>query len=289
MRRAALFCLMLIGCVDTGIERTTVGLSARGTAASASFIGRFDVPITLTRAEVVFGPLYLCGGTVAGELCDEALAQWSDAALIDALSDAEVSLGRMDALTRRARSYMYDLGIVSRLIAPADPLVTEAAASLSGASVALAGQARPAGKVIPFSASLPVAQVGDEVEPGVPVVRSTVDDAIDHEILPGGRSRLTVQFDPSTWLAQADFNALAQEATCASGSGPVCQGNMEQTCGTDGSVTASRDCAALGQVCLHRIGCTAEVVFTDSDQLGRSLILGLTAGQRPTITFSQDP
>ena len=271
------------GCVDTSIQATSVDLSVAGTDARAPFEGRRGATITLSRADVAFGPVYLCAGYTAGELCDEALAEWRDAAVVDALSAAPTSLGAMVALTGTAHSYMFDYGIVSLLTSDA-PLVTAAAESLGPASAVVEGVADVEGQSIPFTVRVRVEQSAD-VEQGVPVVRSGEDDGFEHPIAPDGGSRLLVRFDPRAWLAMADFAALVEDATCAPGLDVACAGPIEQRCAADVSVAETRDCAALGGACVRDLGCVERLELGSDDQVGRALRIGLEAGARPELVF----
>lgn len=278
--KRALFALLLTGCIDTSIEATTVSLSVAGTDAPA-FEDRAGHPVTLTRADLAFGPLYLCPGNQAGELCEEALAEHTDAVVVDALDPDPVSVGEMPAITGTARSFMYDLGIASLLGRDA-PLVTEAARSLGDVSTVVEGQVEVAGQTVPFEIAVPIA-AGPMTEGGVPVVRSGTADAFVLEILPDGGSSLTVRFDPRAWLRSADFGSLVEDEACAPGLPVACAGAVEQTCSGDGSVAATRDCAALGEVCLAGVGCAERAILDASTQPGRALVNGVSAGTRPAF------
>lgn len=281
----ALLALGLTACLDTSVQATEVALSVAGTDASAPFGGRDGVSITLERADLAFGPLYLCGGFVAGELCDEALAEHRDAVVIDALDPSVAEVAAMPAITGTARSYMFDYGLVS-LLTRDEPLVTAAAASLGGASARLEGRVEVAGQSIPFAVAVPVQQSGD-VSQGVPVVRSGEADGFSHAILPDGRTRVLVRFDPRPWLASARFGDLVEDGVCAPGVEVVCAGSTEQRCDADGAVAEARDCAATGQACVVGLGCVERVELDGSHQIGRALRTALEAGERPDFDVSQ--
>lgn len=281
-----LLALLLTGCIDTTIESTTIALSASGTDASAPFEGRNGAMITLERADVAFGPLYLCTGAMAGALCDEAIAQWTDAEVVDALDPTSMELGSMTALTGTTRSYMYDLGI-SSLLTRDQPLVSPAAESLGPASVVVEGRAEVDGQTIPFSVAVRVEQ-SNEVERGVPVIRSGMGDGFSEEVLPDGRSSLEVRFDPRPWLATANFSSLTEDGACAPEVDVVCAGSLEQTCADDGSVMATDDCADRGEACVRGLGCVERVELAPDSQIGRALRSGVEAGQRPELVFEQN-
>ncbi len=284
LRVVASLALLLGGCIDTSVEATTVALSARGDAdADAPFDGRNGATITLQRADLAFGPLYLCAGVQAGEHCDEALAQWTDAAVIDALSPEPQALGPMEAITGTARSYMYDLGITS-LLTRDEPLVSEAAGSLGDASVVIEGTAELDGQALPFTVRVRVEQDA-EVEQGVPVIRSAEADGFEGALLPDDASSLEVAFDPRPWLATADFASLFEDRPCAPGVPIACAGSLEQTCDADGALVTSRECADLGQACLRGVGCAASLEVGPDSQIARALRAGVEAGARPLFTL----
>lgn len=288
MARIALpLALLLGGCIDTTTEATTVGLEVAGTDASEPFDGRNGARVTLSRADLAFGPLYLCAGYTAGELCDEALAQWTDAAVVDSLDPSPVEVGRMEAITGTARSYMYDLGIASLLTRP-EPLVTEAAASLGPASVVLEGTAEVDGQALPFTVAIRVEQSA-EVEQGVPVIRGAESDGFEGEILPDDRSRLLVAFDPRPWLATADFGALVEDAACSPEREIACAGALEQRCAPDGTVAETRDCAAAGEACVREVGCVERIELAPDGQVGRAVRNAIAAGRRPSFQLEQAP
>lgn len=272
------------GCIDTGLEETTVDLSVSGNADAIRFEGRSGERVMLDRAEVAFGPLYLCTGTTAGELCEEAVAEWRDAVVVDGLDGAEVGVGTMVARTATARSYMYDLGIVSRLTTPTMPLVLPAAEELGRASASVDGTVEVAGQVVFFTVVVRVEQTG-EVEQGVPVVRSGTTDGFEQRLAQDGDTGLTVRFDPRDWLATADFASLVEDDVCAPGRAIVCAGSVEQLCDDGGTLADSRDCADDGEVCVRDVGCVAHLNLGDESQIGRAMRNGLAAGSRPAFEF----
>ena len=283
---AILFAVILFasGCIDTSIQTTSVGLRLAGTDVATPFEGRNGAIIELTRAELAFGPLYLCSGSQAGALCDEAVAEWRDAAVIDALDGGAGEVGAMNALTLTARSYMYDHGIVS-LLTQDEPLVTEAAESLGPASVRVEATVSVDSVAVPIALAVRVQQSAD-AEQGVPVVRSGESDGFEVPLAEGGATRLTVRFDPRGWLGGADFTDLVERADCAvRPSELTCAGAVEQQCAPDGTVAFSRDCAGIGQACVPGIGCTPRVELDPDSQPGRALRTALEAGPRPTFTF----
>ena len=200
--------LLWCACIDTGPQRTALALSVAGADAAGPFTVDADWQVTLDNAQLAFGPLYLCGGTQAGALCETARAEWLDSVVVDALDPAAAQVGTMDALTGAVRSWMYDLGIVSLLTRP-EPVGLSAAEALGGYSVRLSGTASRGADVIEFSAALAIQQ-DTGTETGVPVVRSAPSAAFEHEL--GEQDRLTVRFDPRPWLDTIDFDQLCDAA-----------------------------------------------------------------------------
>ena len=84
----ALVCAHLTACAETSQERVQIPLEVTGTAPAGTVLSLGDVPVTLTRADLAFGPLYLCAGTQAGELCETARLEWLDSVVVDALDEA---------------------------------------------------------------------------------------------------------------------------------------------------------------------------------------------------------
>jgi hypothetical protein len=229
-----------------------VALSASGLAeASEPFEGRGGVTFELEEASLAFGPFTLCAGYQAGELCETALAEWPDAQVVDVLSSSAQELGVMEAVTGTSRSFMYDLGRVS-LLTQEEPLVTEAASSLGGASVRLRGSAELDTELgterIDFVAELPIQQE-EGTERGVPVVRSSGGDAFERELSAEGEA-LTLRFDPRAWLSTVDLAG------------------------------AIEDCAAEG-------GCAEPLRFEEGSQGWLSIRNGVVAGARPELEWGE--
>lgn len=274
----------LAGCVDDPQGTASVPLLVAGTTVDGPFPGAGDWTIALDTAELAFGPLYLCAGAQAGELCDTARAEWLDSAVVDALSPTPVEVGALGGVTGPVRSWMYDLGIAS-LLTRQDPLALDAAEELGGNSVRLIGTATRGDDAIPFTAELPIRQEEGN-ERGVSVVRKASNDPFDHEIV-GSGEQLTVVFDARPWLSAVEFERFVQDASCAAG-GPalVCAGTVEQTCAADGQVDGTRECADAGAVCVPDLGCVDRVRVAPDSQAQRAIRNQITAGQRPSFEFN---
>jgi len=199
----ALCVLLLGGCaVDSGLEAIEGSLVVRGTDVR-SFEGRDGWQIELERAELAFGPVYLCSGVQAGDLCETARGELLETVVIDALDAEAHEVARFAGLDGPVRSAMWDYGITWSLSATrAEP---SAAAEMLEGSVFLAGIARnEEGEVLPFAAQVPVAP---NLE-GRVVVRAS--DLFEHTLADGDVLSITV--DPSLWLTQVRFDDLLEAA-----------------------------------------------------------------------------
>ncbi|MCB9755322.1 MAG: hypothetical protein H6713_35730 [Myxococcales bacterium] len=290
MRRALLGLALLLPAAascDTGQVTTAAPLRLAGVAVEGAVEGKDGALITLTAAELAFGPLYLCAGTQAGELCETARLEWLESAVVDALDPTPTEVGELVGVTGVVRSWMYDLGLSSQLTQQG-PLVLDAAEALGGSSVRLTGQAELAGVTIPFLAAVPIQQEA-ETEQGVPVVRKSASEDFEHELREERRSTLLVRFDPRPWVAEIDFADLLVEETCSEG-GPakVCAGVLERTCGPDGAVAEERDCAAEGAGCYRGLGCAARVEFAPGSQGFKAVRDQVVSGPRPAFEWSAE-
>ena len=271
-----------MACIDTATEPVAIDLWLAGTAVEGPIEARGGVPVTLERAALAFGPLTLCAGVQAGDNCDAALVEWTDAAVVNALESRAVEVGALVGVSGEARSYMYDFGFVS-LLTSIEPLPLAATEALDGASVVLEGSAGVGTQTIPFRASLRLMQPAD-VERGSPLVRSGADDALSLPLTPSAAS-ITLRIDAAPWVRDIDFVALVENRECAAGVGRVCAGAVERQCAPDGSMESERDCRDSGEVCLRGIGCTAQLDITAGSQAAAAIRTALLAGPRPSITL----
>jgi hypothetical protein len=277
-----LVALLLSACSDTGQARARVPLYLAGTDIEEAQ-GAGDVAITLERAALAFGPLYLCAGHQAGQYCERARLEWLESAVVDLLDPEPYHAGELVGVTGAVRSYMFDLGFAS-LLTLGQPLAMPATEDLGGVSLRVEGIARTESVDLPFTVALVVAQeVATEL--GVPVVRKQTTEVFAHEVgedEPG----LVIRFDPSSWLSGVDFSGFVEDAECAAaGTAVVCAQTVEQRCAPDGSVAQSRDCAETGEVCLRGQGC-AERLWIEHGTPGASGIVStVVAGTRPSFDF----
>lgn len=200
-------------CLDTGVDVASAELRVRGDTAS-TIAARDGWVVTLQHAKIAFGPLWLCPGNTAGELCDVARGEWLDSVVVDALDNETKVAGEMWGHEGEVRSWMYDYGLVSLLTAK-EPFRSEAAKELGGNSVELRGCATKEMRTeVCFSLALPVSQ-STEAERGVAVVRVSGGGQALARF--GQVRRLTATFDAATWLGAVDFEALSALQTCEPG------------------------------------------------------------------------
>ncbi|MEZ4445124.1 MAG: hypothetical protein R3B72_38985 [Polyangiaceae bacterium] len=206
--RLVLLVGLLAGCGRPGAVETSIPLMVAGTELEAPIEGRDGWSIELSRADLAFGPLYLCSGVKAGDLCETARAEWVDSIVVDVLDPEARYVGDLHGSTGWTRSWMYDLGIVSLLAKQnAEPL--SAAEALGGVSLVLEGTASKDGAISPFLARAPIQQE-EGTEKGVPVVRKSAADPFEHEIT-GEDERLLVRFDAASWAREIDFTSASEE------------------------------------------------------------------------------
>lgn len=243
-----LFCTT--ACVDTGQEAATVSLSARGTPRSDPIAGKSDWSIELGRADVAFGPLYVCAGTQAGKYCDTARLEWLGSAVVNALEGQEEAIGTLSGVTGPVKSWMCDLGITS-LLTQAMPTALEAARELDGHSVVLEGIARKDPHSITFVLEIPV-RLEPGAEVGVPVMASFPKDGLSHEVASSGDT-LTVRFDPGPWAEAIDFESLVRDQDC------------------------------------EPEGCTLDVTLDETTSAGIAVRTAILAGKRPVFSWGSAP
>ncbi|MEM6961956.1 MAG: hypothetical protein AAF550_09490 [Myxococcota bacterium] len=269
--------LLVSGCIESSQTQVEFELELVGTERTGTFEVRDGWRVELQQADVVFGPLYLCAGTQAGDFCDSALVEFLQSTTVNALAPTPIPAGRMRGISGVTRSYMYDLGYVS-LLTRSEPLVTPAAEELEG-SVVLLGEASRDGIRFPFQAELEI-YVEDETERGIPIVRSSLGDLAPHLI--SNDDILSVRFDPSSWLSTSNFGTLLEESTCEGGHTIGCSGNLASVCET--SPIEIVDCSPVG-FCQTDLGCTDIATIRADSQMGRAIRNDLVAGVRPRFEW----
>jgi len=283
----ALALIAATGCIDTGQDQVSIPIRLAGTSVAAPVSSANGWSIELTRADLAFGPLYLCPGYQAGSLCDTARMEWIETAVVNALDPEVDDAGALDGVTGPVRSWMYDLGIAS-LLTQQRPEPLSAAQALDGNSVRIEGVASKGPHAMPFLIEIPIQQE-EATEIGVSVVRKSGSDRFEH-VITGNETALTVRFDPGPWVRDVDFDTLVENASCTPG-GPtsVCADSRELTCSATGAIEAERDCSPIGLACVRGRGCVDRVTFTPESQAYRAVKGALVAGTRPSFEWSSAP
>ena len=275
--------LLLSACVDTGLKEISLSVSARGTRVSEPIEGQNGTRITLSRADLAFGPLYLCAGVNAGDLCDTARFEWLDSAVINLIDDQAMNLGLLQGSTGVVQSWMYDLGISSQLT-QREAFVLKAARELNGHSLLIEGEAQINNDaVIPFRAALKIEQ-SEDTERGIPVIRKSGSENFYREVK-NDSSSLQITFDPQDWLKDLDLSVYVTHDHCESISDSIlCDGNLERHC-NEAEEIESRDCAELGQICLPTLGCQEQLKIEEGSTAYRVLRNALLVGERPQFQW----
>lgn len=272
---------------DVGQRRVETSLFVAGSDVSGPVPAGPSGEAEIARADVAFGPLYLCAGAQAGDFCETARLEWLDTVVIDALDESASDAGSLAGVSGTVRSWMYDLSISSRLT-QSEPFVLDAAAELGGVSLVLEGTARLGGVEAPFSARVPVQQ-GEEGEPGLPVIRKSRSETFEHDV-DASEPGLLVRFDPAPWVAGVDFAEYFEDRACEPDGPPVvCAGQVESTCNADGSTAESRDCGDADLVCVRGIGCVSEITIEEGSVAYRSIRHAIVSGERPTFEWGFTP
>lgn len=207
-----LWALAAASCTDTGQNRVAIPLRLAGSELAAPALAHGAIAVQLERADLAFGPLYLCAGEQAGDTCETARAEWLSSAIVNLLDPEPSAAGVIEAVTGSVHSYMYDLGLTS-ILTREEPLTLAAAEALGGFSLVLEGRARLASGPAHFTAHVALAQ-SPQTELGVPVVRSSAVDRFEHEIVPG-EPGLDLRFDVRQLIAAIDFEqACAGQSDC---------------------------------------------------------------------------
>lgn len=268
-------------CVEMGQVQVEIPLSVAGTA-TPKVRGQGEVELELFSAQLAFGPLYLCPGVSAGDLCETARAEWLQSTVVDLLSPQPREVGKIAGTSGVVQSWMYDLGLSSQL-SQSKPAVLDAAKRLGGYSLVLRGRAVIDGLTLPFSASV-AAQQSEDTEIGVPVVRKSLSDPFFRD-LGVGKDALLVRFDPGVLLASLDLRSYVERKQCAEGAPTIlCDGTLQRTCEESTEVSVV-DCAAANQVCIAGQGCASELVLQPDTVAYRALRTALLSGARPHMQW----
>ena len=278
--------ILISGCVDTGQEYAKTALFVSGSDLSAPITSSDGSSIKIDRADIAFGPLYLCAGKSAGHLCDTARLEWLDSAIVDTTLTEPTQIGELNGVTGTVRSWMYDLGISSQLTRQ-EPFVLDAAEQLGGSSFVLEATATVRGIEIPMVAEVAVKQTSD-TELGVPVIRKSISEPFFRDIT-NNDEQLLITFDSSQWLKELSLIKYVSFEVCTSSSAAtVCDGLIERSC--EGDIEKSnRNCGDFGQVCLSGLGCQEKLDISTDDEAVRNIRNSILSGTRPSFSWTPSP
>jgi len=190
--------LAVLSCGDSGGTRYEIPATAYGTQARAVEID--GAILRLTRAEIAFGPLYLCATESAeSELCGTALAELLSTRLVDGLAKDAQRLGTIEATSGTIRSGFFDYGITWGLTQQAprpNPGAMQHSARLEG-EIELDD-----GSSYTFHAEVDI----NPLSPGDAAVNGL---KTRHELSRNTQS-LSVTFDPSAWLTRVKLEKLLE-------------------------------------------------------------------------------
>ncbi|HVO32028.1 MAG TPA: hypothetical protein VMV18_14885 [bacterium] len=191
--------LLLTGCGGTTAQRfVNIPAFAGGTAASAVTAGAWQV--TLTKAQVAFGPAYFCpivGGSE--ESCSLAVVEVLDVTAVDALDPSPQSLGNMDGVTGTVLSATYDYGI-TWFQTQQHPAASPNA--IHGHSAHFEGTATKGAQTILFSADL-------DLPPQAIGTQAVNNQSVSSAVISAATSRFDVTMNPSRWWQAANFDRIA--------------------------------------------------------------------------------
>jgi hypothetical protein len=191
--------LSLPACGDTIGESVALPLSARGGETTSFEQGAWQV--TLERAEVGLGPLYLCPASIpSDELCETALLELRETVSLDGLDPEPQELPPLRGNTGVVRSSLWDYG-VSWPLTFRSPTPNPGAPG--GHSARFAGAATDGTRTLFFEVDIDVAANA--------AGRLAAGQVTDHEVRDAS-SRLEIVFDPVRWWRNVDFDALAVQA-----------------------------------------------------------------------------
>lgn len=187
--------VLLLACGETGQERLRIPVFAQG--AERDFIDVGEARFTLQRADVGFGPLYLCATQGAdAHLCEAALGELLDTVSIDGLSSAASPVGNLEATTGSVRSALYDYGISWLLT---EQKARPSAGAPDGHSLVLEGDVSVGEQTLHFLANVDITPLtaGDAALNAL---------ATSRELRAG--DRLTLRVDPYRWLSRVQVDKL---------------------------------------------------------------------------------
>jgi len=186
--------LCLVGCVESAQMPVTYPAVARG--ESRVFVAG-DWTVTLSAANVAFGPAYFCATEAASmDLCPAAVNELAAIGSFDALRTDAQPLGNVEGVTGELRSVQYDFGInwFTRQNAPTPGEGVTHSAHFEGEAVSATGSFRFVADV-----DLAPSHQGTQVVQGARVMASVHDS----------KMQLSVDVDPAAWWERVDFDELS--------------------------------------------------------------------------------
>lgn len=195
MKKLWLVLLLSAACGDTSQQRLRIPVRFEG--SQRDFLMLAEARFTLSRAELAFGPLYLCATEGADvELCDVALGELLETVTLDALSPAQVEVGTLAATTGSVRSALYDYGF-SWLLTEQAPRASPGAPE--GHSLVLEGVVTRAERTLQLTARVDIRPLaaGDAALNAL---------ATSRELSPG--DQLILRVDPYRWLSRINVDKL---------------------------------------------------------------------------------
>ena len=192
------------GCTSTGRSPVEVPLHVAGTASAPIVMG--DYTLTLERADVAIGPLWLCAAQSASvESCETALLEYTATARVDALAPAPESVGMMQGVTGTLRSAMFDYGI--SWLAPS-PMARAASEAPEGHSAVFRARVVRASDGSSFGVAADV-DVVPSMAGAIAVPGRRVDE---HTLVADVDDALIVRVDAARWWSRLDLARLAARA-----------------------------------------------------------------------------
>jgi hypothetical protein len=188
---------IVAGCIES--PQTIVDYQAIAINDGVSTVVSGEWIITLSRAELAFGPVYFCAAAAgSSSLCASSVAELTTITRIDGLTSGPLPIGTVHGFTGKIQSASYDYGI-SWFDTTSRPVVASLAPL--GHSVRLEGEARRGSERVSFTADVDVVPQfqGQRAIPTAPVSADVSSSSY----------RLEVHFDAGAWVRQLDFDAIA--------------------------------------------------------------------------------
>jgi hypothetical protein len=211
MKRATLAILLVLalpassaGCIESPQSAADYAAVAVNDRPSTISIG--DWELTVSRADLAFGPVYFCAAASGSTtLCKASIAEVTSVARVDGLSPTPTPLGTVHGFTGPILSASYDFGI-SWFDTSTEPTIAPAAPR--GHSMRLEAEARRGTDRIEIAADVDVVPQfqGQHAVPSAPVCDTGASDC---PTVGSSAVRLEVHFDPASWFRQLDFDSLA--------------------------------------------------------------------------------